>query len=122
MRRTFFILPILVISLLLLGVFVGPLLFAAETGEPTGYRISYGGTCINDDGKEQRWLFSAKAIPVPTDATCLDGYCYTPDGTIIGLDNGDGYVLIQSIFHDACAGFNGLTFKGDASLGSGSYK
>lgn len=122
MKKIFLILSFFAISILLLKVFSSQILSTAEATELEPYRISYNGTCIDEDGKEKRWAFSAKAVPVPEDATCLDGYCYTADRVIIGLDNGDGYALIQSIFHDTCAKFNGITFKGDSSLGFGSYK
>jgi hypothetical protein len=79
------------------------------------------GTYTLDDGTVCKWTEFYKIIAVPEDAVKTDGYWYNADGTEIGPSIWGDFAIIQHVYNDPCAGYNGLDYVSPDHAGLGGW-
>jgi hypothetical protein len=91
--------------------------YASYRGSGAWQSEHYSGVYENEEGGTCKWTQFDKVIAVPSDAVLIGGIWYALDGTEIGLEAGPPeiwgeFAIIQIVYNDPCAGYNGLAYKG----------
>lgn len=73
------------------------------------------------DGKTCKWNYFVKIVAAPADATVVDGFWVSADGTEIGEVIWGDFAIIQQVENDACAGIHGVQYINDAPTGFGFF-
>jgi hypothetical protein len=73
------------------------------------------------NGEECGWDYFVKIVAAPVDAYVEGGVWYTVEGEEIGPEIWGAFAIIQQVENDACAGLEGLQYKGFVNAGFGGW-
>lgn len=80
------------------------------------------GVYVDDKGKKQRWTYFVKIVAVPSDATLVGSTWMAADGiTEIGPAIWGDFAILQEIYNDTGAGYNGVSYLSPHSAGLGRF-
>jgi hypothetical protein len=75
-----------------------------------------------EGGQVYKWNYFVKIVAAPADATVVNGYWQTAEGTEIGPVIWGSFAIIQQIYNDTGTGEHGVEYLSPASAGFGFYQ